>query len=69
MEQIEYKPLQRTRPIVEYLMGVRDNTSTVKDMVEFFDMPVYAIRAVLKRLQRVGRVACIHEAAEMWHLE
>jgi hypothetical protein len=68
-QQIEYRPHQPTGPVVEYLISTRDNVASVRHLAEHFINDEDAIRAALKRLSRVGRVACIHEAAELWHLE
>jgi len=69
-QRICYGPDIKTAVVVRFLMGCRDQVSTVRELADLLcdDSPLQAgTRAALKRLERVGRVAEIHP--DMWHLE
>ncbi len=64
---LEFKPFQRTKPIVDFLMKQRDQVASVADIAEGLGNFESAIRDALKRLEKIGRVAEIHR--DLWHLE
>jgi hypothetical protein len=63
----EYLTFQRTKPVVDYLISCRDQVASTEDIAEALDNDSGAVRDALQRLEKVGRVAEIHN--NLWHLE
>jgi hypothetical protein len=64
---IEYMQVLKTKPVVEYLIGCRDQVASTDDIAEEFLVATSTARTALERLRKVGRVDEIHP--NLWHLE
>jgi hypothetical protein len=69
-KQIEYGPIVRTRHVVTFLIGCRDQVASVSQIgaaVGDCSLNFRETRFALRRLEKVKRVDEIFR--DMWHLE